>query len=156
MITKQDPTQPKLWSRFQDLLSDVALEELDRGWQGVFHRMILQQLPVEIMEEKFNKYTGRPSRPRLQKPPKGIHIPPGINTWGNMVQRFTLLQVREQLATSCSYFGSSLIVLCCIVLRHRELDSRESPTHAFAPANVVPRQNAMDLQHGFLHSGSKL
>ena len=40
MITKQDPTQPKLWSRFQDLLSDVALEELDRGWQGVFHRMI--------------------------------------------------------------------------------------------------------------------
>ena len=62
MITKQDPTQPKLWSRFQDLLSDVALEELDRGWQGVFHRMILQQLPVEIMEEKFNKYTGRPSK----------------------------------------------------------------------------------------------
>lgn len=62
MITKQDPTQPKLWSRFQDLLSDVALKELDRGWQGVFHRMILQQLPVEIMEEKFNKYTGRPTK----------------------------------------------------------------------------------------------
>ena len=62
MITKQDPTQPKLWSRFQDLLSDVARRELDRGWQGVFHRMILQQLPVEIMEEKFNKYTGRPSK----------------------------------------------------------------------------------------------
>ena len=62
MITKQEPTQPKLWSRFQDLLSEVALEELDRGWQGVFHRMILQQLPIEIMEEKFNKNTGRPTK----------------------------------------------------------------------------------------------
>ena len=40
----------------------MALEELDRGWQGVFHRMILQQLPVEIMEEKFNKNTGRPTK----------------------------------------------------------------------------------------------
>ena len=48
MITKQEPAQPKLWSRFQDLLSEAALEELDRGWQGVFHRMILKQLPVEL------------------------------------------------------------------------------------------------------------
>ena len=62
MITKQEPTQPKLWSRFQDLLSEVALEELDRGWQGVFHRMILKQLPIGLMEEKFNKYTGRPTK----------------------------------------------------------------------------------------------
>ena len=62
MITKQEPAQPKLWSRFQDLLSEAALEELDRGWQGVFHRMILNQLPIELMEEKINKYTGR--RPR--------------------------------------------------------------------------------------------
>ena len=62
MITKQEPAQPKLWSRFQDLLSEAALEELDRGWQGVFHRMILKQLPIELMEEKFNKYTGRPTR----------------------------------------------------------------------------------------------
>ena len=62
MITKQEPAQPKLWSRFQDLLSEIALEELDRGWQGVFHRMILKQLPIELMEEKFNKYTGRPTK----------------------------------------------------------------------------------------------
>ncbi len=62
MITKQEPAQPKLWSRFQDLLSEAALEELDRGWQGVFRRMILKQLPVELMEEKFNKYTGRPTK----------------------------------------------------------------------------------------------
>ena len=48
MMTKQEPAQPKLWSRFQDLLSEAALEELDRGWQGVFHRMILKQLPVEL------------------------------------------------------------------------------------------------------------
>ena len=62
MITKQEPAQPKLWSRFQDLLSEAALEELDRGWQGVFHRMILNQLPIELMAEKFNKYTGRPTK----------------------------------------------------------------------------------------------
>ena len=62
MITKQELNQPKLWSRFQDLLSEAALETLDRGWQGVFRRMILQQLPVEIMEEKFNKNTGRPAK----------------------------------------------------------------------------------------------
>ena len=34
MITKQEPAQPKLWSRFQDLLSEAALEELDRGLAG--------------------------------------------------------------------------------------------------------------------------
>ena len=34
MITKQEPAQPKLWSRFQDLLSETALEELDRGLAG--------------------------------------------------------------------------------------------------------------------------
>lgn len=62
MITKQDASQPRLWSRFQDLLSEVALETLDRGWQGVFHRMVLRQLPVEIMEEKFNQNTGRPTK----------------------------------------------------------------------------------------------
>ena len=62
MITKQDVSQPRLWSRYQDLLSEVALEALDRGWQGVFHRMVLQQLPVEIMEEKFNPSTGRPTK----------------------------------------------------------------------------------------------
>ena len=62
MITKQELNQPKLWSRFQDLLSEAALETLDRGWQGVFRRMILQQLPVEIMEEKFNKNTERPAK----------------------------------------------------------------------------------------------
>ena len=62
MITKQELNQPKLWSRFQDLLSEAALKKLDRGWQGVFRRMILRQLPVEIMEEKFNKNTGRPTK----------------------------------------------------------------------------------------------
>ena len=31
MITKQEPAQPKLWSRFQDLLSEAVLEELDRA-----------------------------------------------------------------------------------------------------------------------------
>ena len=62
MVTKQDVNQPRLWSRFQDLLSEVALEALDRGWQGVFHRMILRQLPVGIMEEKFNQNTGRPTK----------------------------------------------------------------------------------------------
>ena len=44
-------------ARFQDLLSDMVLKELDRGWQGVVHRMVLQQLPIEIMEEKFNQRT---------------------------------------------------------------------------------------------------
>ena len=33
-----------------------------QGWQGVFHRMILKQLPAELMAEKFNKYTGRPTK----------------------------------------------------------------------------------------------
>ncbi len=62
MITKQKPNQSKLWSRFQDLLSPAAMKTLDRGWQGVFHRMTLQQRPIEIMEEKFNKNTGRPAK----------------------------------------------------------------------------------------------
>jgi hypothetical protein len=38
------------------------MKTLDRGWQGVFHRMTLQQRPIEIMEEKFNKNTGRPAK----------------------------------------------------------------------------------------------
>jgi len=62
MITKQDPTEPRLWSRFQDLLSEAALEELEHGWQGVFHRMILHLLPIRKLEEKFSKETGRPTK----------------------------------------------------------------------------------------------
>ena len=62
MITKQDPTEPRLWSRFQDLLSEAALKELEHGWQGVFHRMILRLLPIRKLEEKFSKETGRPTK----------------------------------------------------------------------------------------------
>ena len=62
MITKQNPTQLCLLSRYKDLLSDAALKTLDRGWQGVFHRTILNQLPIGIMEEKFCKNTGRPTK----------------------------------------------------------------------------------------------
>jgi len=62
MITKQDPTQPLLLSRFRNLLSAPALKALDAGWQGVFHRMALRQLPVQKIEKDFNPVTGRPTK----------------------------------------------------------------------------------------------
>lgn len=62
MITKQDPAQPCLMSRYDDLLSGAALEALSRGWQGVFRRMILRLLPIAELEGKFCKETGRPTK----------------------------------------------------------------------------------------------
>lgn len=62
MIYKNDPSQPMLLSRYDDLLSKPALKELQKGWEGVFRRTILSLLPVHHIEEKFNSHTGRPTK----------------------------------------------------------------------------------------------
>lgn len=54
--------QPLLFSRYRNLLSAAALRALDEGWQGIFHRMILRQLPVYKLETDFNPVIGRPSK----------------------------------------------------------------------------------------------
>ena len=62
MIHKKAPSQPMLLSRYNDLLSDAALQELQNGWQGVFRRTILSLLPLHCIEGKFNSVTGRPTK----------------------------------------------------------------------------------------------
>jgi len=62
MIFKHDLSQPRLLSRFDDLLSGMALKKLERSWQGLFRRTILALVPVDIVEGKFSRTMGCPTK----------------------------------------------------------------------------------------------
>ena len=59
-ITKLDMSQPRPVELVSGFAERSRAKALDRGWQGEYHRMVLRQLPVENMEEKFNPGTDRP------------------------------------------------------------------------------------------------
>lgn len=62
MIYKQDPRQEPLLSRYDELLSSMALKSLERSWQGLFRRTILALVPVEEAEGKFSREMGCPTK----------------------------------------------------------------------------------------------
>lgn len=62
MIRKRDPREPLLISRFDELLSRAAYNELKNGWEGIFRSVILGLLPIAEVEEKFSHTSGRPTK----------------------------------------------------------------------------------------------
>ncbi len=51
-----------LFSRASYLISDKAIKRLDNSWHGVFRRVILELLPVEVLEKNFDPVQGRPTK----------------------------------------------------------------------------------------------
>ena len=57
-----NPRQTSLFDPFKGILSGVAYRRIQRGWQGVFRRVILELMPVEALAGEFSATMGTPSK----------------------------------------------------------------------------------------------
>ena len=57
-----DPKQTRLFDSFDSILTDKTRKRLIEGWQGVFHNVILELMPVEQISEHFDPAMGRPTK----------------------------------------------------------------------------------------------
>ena len=62
MIYKVDPRQKALFDPFRDRFSPKAYKTVTQGWQGVFRHVILQLMPVDVLEGAFDPQLGRPTK----------------------------------------------------------------------------------------------
>jgi len=57
-----NPRQTSLCDPFKGILSGVAYRRIERGWQGVFRRVILELMPVDALAGEFSPTMGTPSK----------------------------------------------------------------------------------------------
>jgi len=57
-----NPRQTSLFDPFKGILSGVAYRRIQRGWQGVFRRVILELMPVDALAGEFSPTMGTPSK----------------------------------------------------------------------------------------------
>ncbi len=57
-----NPQQTNLFDPFKNILSDVAYQRIQRGWQGVFRHVILELMPVDALAGEFNPTMGAPTK----------------------------------------------------------------------------------------------
>lgn len=62
MIYKVDPQQKALFDPFRDRFSPKAYKTVTQGWQGVFRHVLLELMPVDVLEGAFNPQLGRPTK----------------------------------------------------------------------------------------------
>ena len=57
-----NPRQTSLFDPFKGILSGVAYRRIERGWQGVFRRVILELMPVDALAGEFSPTMGTPTK----------------------------------------------------------------------------------------------
>ena len=57
-----DPNQVDTSGEFANILSPVALRQLQMSWQQLFRRVILELLPADTLATHFHEVLGRPTK----------------------------------------------------------------------------------------------
>jgi len=57
-----DPRQSRLFDPDADSYSDVALDRLKEDWPGIFRKCLLELMPVDRIEYRFDEFMGRPTK----------------------------------------------------------------------------------------------
>jgi len=57
-----NPQQTSLFDPYERVFSKLAYRRIIEGWQGVFRKVILEIMPVDIIAGKFSESDGRPTK----------------------------------------------------------------------------------------------
>jgi hypothetical protein len=57
-----NPQQTSLFDPYERVFSKLAYRRIIEGWQGVFRKVILEIMPVDIIAGKFSENDGRPTK----------------------------------------------------------------------------------------------
>jgi len=50
MKTIEFPTQQRLFDPFEGVIGSMGRKMIDNGWQGLFRQVLLEQMPVALIE----------------------------------------------------------------------------------------------------------
>ena len=57
-----DPRQIALFDPDRESYSEVAIERLAKDWPGLFRQVILELMPVDLIQDRFHESMGRPTK----------------------------------------------------------------------------------------------